>query len=854
MSIAERHQRRSRTVVSIVAMTVILFGPGTALKAPGQGTKTDYQRSSNFDTRTRDKIYRAEVTPHWLLGDAAFWYRVTTGPDRFEFVFVDAETGQRRPAFDHEALAEALAAASGREVDAGNLPFRTIRLDLEDRTVRFSAFGTRWRCDPSTYGIEKDGEGDDDDESLPARRSPYPSRRTGVQTSLRFVNQTDGAVRLFWIDPSGERKPYGTLAPDEEREQHTFAGHVWLATDRIGRELAVFEAVDEPATAIIDEDLPERSEPRRRPARVRGISPDGRWRAEFHDHNVVIHDIEADTEFPLTDDGTEDDPYEGGLEWSPDSSKLVVMQVEQGEGRQVHLIDSAPEDQLQPKLITFDYAKPGDRIDHPRPRLFDVAARSRIAIDQELFAHPWSLTRLRWHPDSKRFTFLYNQRGHQVLRLIEVDAVTGDVRAIVEEQSDTFVDYANKLFLTQLDDPDELIWMSERDGWNHLYLLDAKTGAVTNPITSGEWVVRRVEWVDEENRQVWFRALGIHPDQDPCYEHLGRVNFDGSGLMILTEGDGTHRWEFSPDRRFHIDTYSRVDMPPVTELRRSDDGALVCELEQADWSALLETGWVPPERFVAKGRDGETDIHGIIVRPTNFDPERTYPVVEQIYAGPQGAFVPKAFDRLVGLYRMAELGFIMVQIDGMGTNWRSKAFHDVCWKNLGDAGFPDRIAWLKAAAAIHTEMDLDRVGLYGGSAGGQNALGGLLFHPEFYKVAVADCGCHDNRMDKIWWNELWMGYPVDESYAASSNVDNAHKLEGKLLLMVGELDRNVDPASTMQVVDALIRADKDFDLLVVPGAGHGAGGGAYGTRRRLDFFVRHLHGVEPRREASAPFR
>jgi dipeptidyl aminopeptidase/acylaminoacyl peptidase len=236
----------------------------------------------------------------------------------------------------------------------------------------------------------------------------------------------------------------------------------------------------------------------------------------------------------------------------------------------------------------------------------------------------------------------------------------------------------------------------------------------------------------------------------------------------------------------------------------------------------------------------------VIFRPSTFKPERKYPVIEQIYAGPQGAFVPKAFAPYHRHQAMAELGFIVVQIDGMGTNWRSKAFHDVCWKNLVDAGLPDRILWMKAAAEKEKAMDLTRVGVFGGSAGGQNALGALLTHGEFYKVGVADCGCHDNRMDKIWWNELWMGWPLGPHFAEQSNVMLAPKLQGKLLLTVGELDHNVDPASTMQVVNALIKANKDFDLIVFPGSDHGAGESPYGRRRRNDFFVRHLLGVEPR--------
>jgi dipeptidyl aminopeptidase/acylaminoacyl peptidase len=382
--------------------------------------------------------------------------------------------------------------------------------------------------------------------------------------------------------------------------------------------------------------------------------------------------------------------------------------------------------------------------------------------------------------------------------------------------------------------------MSERDGWNHLYRIDAASGSVLNQITKGPWVVRQVERVDDHRRQVWFRAGGIVPGQDPYYLHLCRVNFDGSGLLILTEGNGTHSWEFSPQGSCFIDRWSRVDQPTITQLRESETGRLICDLEEGDMRPLLAEGWLPPQRFVAKGRDGKTDIYGILVRPTNFDPHRRYPVIEDIYAGPHGSFCPKTFGTHNRMAELAELGFVVVKLDGMGTNHRSKAFHNVCWKNLGDSGFPDRIAWLRAAAGKHPQLDLDRVGIFGGSAGGQSALRALLAHGDFYRVAAADCGCHDNRMDKVWWNEQWMGYPIGPHYEAQSNVTQAHRLRGKLLLTVGELDRNVDPASTMQVVGALIKADKDFELIVVPGAGHGVGESPYCRRRRQEFFVRHL--------------
>ena len=293
--------------------------------------------------------------------------------------------------------------------------------------------------------------------------------------------------------------------------------------------------------------------------------------------------------------------------------------------------------------------------------------------------------------------------------------------------------------------------------------------------------MRGVDRVDPKSRQIWFRAGGIRPEQDPYYIHYCRVNFDGSGLTVLTEGDGTHKIEYSPDGRFFLDTYSRVDLPPVVELRRAEDGKLLCELERADWSRLLAAGWKAPERFSAKGRDGATDIYGVIWRPTNFDPKKKYPIIEDIYAGPQDSFVPKSFQSYYKDQSLAELGFIVVQIDGMGTSNRSKKFHDVCFKNLGDAGLPDRIAWIRAAAAKYPYMDLRRVGIFGGSAGGQNAARAVMAHGDFYKVAVADCGCHDNRMDKIWWNEQWMSWPVGPEYAESSNVTYASRLSGKLL-------------------------------------------------------------------------
>ena len=577
------------------------------------------------------------------------------------------------------------------------------------------------------------------------------------------------------------------------------------------------------------------------------LSPDSTLEVFIQNYNVALREVGADTDdyTMLTWEGTPGSTYtDRSIVWSPDSRRVAVYRVIPGQERVVHYVESSPEDQLQPKHSTFLYAKPGDRLDKQIPVILDVETKRQIIVDDSLFPNAYTVSDLEWREDSRHVVFEYNQRGHEVYRVIEIEAGTGSTRAIISEEPETFFNYSNKKFRHDIDDGREIIWMSERDGWNHLYLYDGTTGRVKNQITRGDWLVRQVDSVDVDNRQIWFRANGMNPDQDPYFIHYYRIDFDGTGLVAYTEADGTHTVTYSPDHEYYVDQWSRVDLPPVAQLRRTADQSLVMELERADASALLATGWQFPEVFVAKGRDGVTDIWGIIIRPTNFDPSRTYPVIESIYAGPHGSHVPKTFSTHASRMAVAELGFIVAQIDGMGTNNRSKAFHDVAWQNIKDAGFPDRILWHQAVAREHSYYDVSRVGIYGGSAGGQNAMAALLWHGDFYDVAFSSVGCHDNRMDKLWWNEAWMGWPIGPRYSESSNVDNAWRLQGKLLLLVGELDQNVDPSSSLQVVNALMKADKDFDFLLVPGAGHGSGGD-FGGRKRNDYFVRHLLGVEP---------
>ena len=837
------------------AAAVMSFLPLMNLHA--QGTLADYQRAHDLQRKARDLVVNTPGATYWIGDTDRFWYaRSVKGGS--EYMLVTAETGTKKPAFDDEKLAEAVSKATGHHYTAVTLPFlqgprgrpggarALVGLSLltspltfldDDKTIQFGTAGSLYKCDLTAYTCSKLGPIPEANGSRRAA-SEAPEPPAPMDLEGPGGDPSDGLAYQPPAPQEGDEGRFGRTQracaprPDSHESRPQDRGTGQLQPLGVG-------------SRFLDQLPPE-------PPQV-CTSFDGKWEAFIQNYNVYLKPVGKGEPLPLSMDGSEGNYYSlRSIAWSPDSKKLVAYHTRPGYDREVMYIESSPSDQVQPKHIAIHYAKPGDPVDIASPVLFDVATRQASEIDRSLFPNPFDITPPVWWKDSRAFTFEYNQRGHQAYKVIEVDAQTAKPRALIDEQTKTFFYYNNlgpglsagRRYRYDLNDGKEIIWASERDGWEHLYLYDGVTGKVKNQITKGDWLVRDVEHVDEKNRQIYFAAGGTVPGQDPYFTQYYRINFDGTGLTKLTDADGTHTVSFSKDRKYYVDSWQRVDLAPVAQLRRTADQKVVLDIDKGDTSALLAAGFRFPEVFVAKGRDGKTDIWGTITRPLNFDPKKKYPVIENIYAGPQGSFVPKTFSAVAPDQALAELGFIVVHIDGMGTSNRSKAFHDVAWKNLGDAGFPDRILWHKAVAAKYPYYDITRVGIFGTSAGGQSALGAVLFHPEFYKVAVTNSGCQDNRMDKMWWNEQWMGYPIGPQYVASSNVENAHRLQGHALIIIGEMDSNVDPASSLQVVNALVKAHKHFDMLYVPGQNHGVG--ILATEHyRDDYFVHDLLGVEP---------
>ena len=606
-------------------------------------------------------------------------------------------------------------------------------------------------------------------------------------------------------------------------------------------------------------------------------SPDGRMAAFIRDHNLWGRDLETGAESPLTTDGIEDYGYATNnagwvrrdspvLLWSPGSDMIATFQ---HDARGVGMMHMTTTRVGRPELASWRYPLPGDSL------IFRIS-RVVIHVGDPAGGRPHRVVRLRmppdphrssitdhvagpggvfldveWSADGSQLAFLSNSRDHRRARLRVADPETGVVRDVLEETEETFFESGSGTVNWRvLKDSDEVVWFSKRHNWGHLYMYDLGSGELRSRITTGDWNVRQLLRVDEQSRMLYFTGTG-RESGDPYFQYLYRIGMDGSDLTLLTPDSANHTVSLSPSGKYFIDSHSRPDTPPVTVLRDMD-GNVVLELERADISELLATGWRPPEPFVVKARDGATDLYGLMYRPTRFDPSRSYPVVNYLYPGPQsGSVGSRSFRASRGdKQAIAELGFIVVEVDAMGTPGRSKAFHDTYYGNMGDNGLPDQVGMIRQLGARHPWMDLERVGIWGHSGGGFASTAGILRYPDFYKVAVSQAGNHDNRSYEDDWGEKWQGL-LETRPDGTTNYDNqanqliAGNLKGRLLLAHGTMDTNVPLYGTLLVVDALIAADKDFDLIMMPNRGHGFGNEPYMMRRRWDYFVRHLLGVEP---------
>jgi dipeptidyl aminopeptidase/acylaminoacyl peptidase len=606
------------------------------------------------------------------------------------------------------------------------------------------------------------------------------------------------------------------------------------------------------------------------------LSPDGKRAAFIRNYNLWVRDMETSKETQLTTDGIKNFGYATDnagwkrsespiVAWSPDSKKIATYQQDERNVSDMYLVTT---NVGKPKLEAWKYPLPGDKdvatihrviieIDNPkviRLKLPPDPHRGTLCDDISCAGNEFG--DVEWNSDATRLAFVSTSRDHKEEKLFIADAATGNLREVFQERVATQFESgqgsSNWRFLAA---SNEIIWYSERDNWGHLYLYDAATGKLKNQVTKGDWTITRLLKVDEKNRTLYFLAGGREQGRNPYFSHLYKVKFDGKGLTLLTPEDGNHQVTLSPSGRYFVDNYSKQDVPPVIVLRNTD-GKLVSHLEKADISRLTATGWKPPTPIVVKAKDGQTDLYGLMFTPLNLDPNKKYPIINYIYPGPQGGSIRSwSFEVANGDNQaLAELGFVVVAIEGSCNPLRSKSFHDVCYGNMAENTLPDQITGMKQLAAKYPYIDLDKVGIWGHSGGGYATAAAMFRFPEFFKVGISESGNHENRNYEDDWGERYIGLlttgPDGKSnYEAQANQNYAKNLKGKLMLAHGMMDDNVPPYNTLLVVEALNKANKDYDLVIFPNSRHGYGEYSYYmTRRRWDYFVKNLLGATPPQE------
>jgi Tol biopolymer transport system component len=781
--------RNLRPHLAILAVSLAATVPCWA--QPPAITAADYARAEKFmGYNTTGLVFRSAVQANWLADDR-MWYRVTTA-EGSEFILADPATGTRVPAFDHAKLAAALSKATGTAYDGAHLPFQTIALSPDSQSVSVTVNGGHWKCD-------RQGNACQVDTNPPA--APAGGGRGG--------RGGRGGGR------GGEGRGGGANSPDEKLSAFIRDNNLWVRESAGGKE-----------TQLTTDGVKDF-----------GYATDNAgWQTS--DRAIVL--------------------------WSPDSQKIATFQQDQRGVGEMYLVSTAVG---HPTLRAWKYPLPGDTVVTTVQRvIIDVptgkVTRLQMPADQHRstlcddIACSGSLD-MQWNADGTQLAFVSTSRDHKEETLKIADAATGAVHDVIHEKVDTFFESGNgRINWHYLPATNEVIWFSERSNWGQLYLYDLNgVNKLKNQITSGDGNVTQIVKVDEQARVIYFLGVGKEKGRDPYFIHFYRADFDGKNQKLLTPDDGNHSIALSPSGKYFVDTYSKPDVAPTIALRDTN-GKLIAPLEKADISKLLATGWKPPQPITVKARDGVTDVYGLMFKPSNLDPSKKYPIINHIYPGPQtGSVGSRNFSAARGdTQALAELGFIVVEIDGMGTPWRSKKFHEAYFGDMGDNTLPDQVSGMKDLGKRYPWIDLDRVGIYGHSGGGYATAGAMFHYPDFFKVGISESGNHDNREYEDDWAEKWQGLlektPEGKSnYDSQANQNFAKNLKGHLMLAHGTMDNNVPPYNTLLVVSELVKANKDFDLVLFPNRPHGYGPDAnYMQRKRWDYFVRWLLNTEPPKE------
>ena len=762
-------------------------------------TKADLIRTSGAF------VLNTAVAPVWFQDSTRFYYRSAASSGLGTWYVIDPAKRAKIPLFDNQRLASAMSLAGDTIVDAMRLP--NFRLTDDEKSLRMNVGKRRFECTLNDYACTVT----DTAKVLKPDTPPWAVVSPDKKWEAFAHNHN------IYVRPAGtkdKRPPADSAKRDGDS-----------TTGRGGRGGAVT------------------------PPRVDSLTlPDSATQLTSDGIDQYAYGLDSPSTLP-PDKPTRRRPQ---LLWSPDSKKIAVLRIDERGVRRYPLYSST---QTKPRFITYPYAAPGDsllvRYD---TYVLDVPARASTRMLDEkppTIVHGMSgLSAVKWSKNSEKLYLLDALRGAKRVTMLEADIKTGKTTPLVKDSAATFVELVHGGGAGNWEvasNGDDLFFPSQKDGWLHLYRYDA-TGKLKNQVESGAYAVERIQRVSDSTKRIFFTAWGKEPGI-PYYAHLYSIGFDGSAVKALTPEDGNHRVIFTPTGGYFIDTYSRVDLPPVTTLRSSIDGSIVMPLEKADVELLSRIGWTPAEVFTVKARDNVTNLYGLMYKPSNFDPKKQYPIISHIYPGPQvGSVGDWGFTTgSSGQARsLAELGFIVIQLDHMGTPKRSKAFHDAYYGNMGDNGLPDHITAIRQLAAQYSWIDINKVGIYGFSGGGFASTDAMFRYPDFFKVGVSGSGNHDNRTYGFFWGEKYQGLykpGTPDNFESAANYTLAKNLKGKLLLTHGDMDNNVHPSNTLRVVDALIKANKDFDLIIFPDSPHALP--TYGVRRIWDYFVRNLMGAEP---------